>query len=474
MAITNLDALRPIQIEIKYHLESYNYTLSKLSEMTNINVGHLCGFLKGERDLTVDQLDSIGKVFGQPAGWLYDLYIDECFPNGKVSIRRVKNYLIQCAEIGRKDYIQSVVDRLLASYKAIDIFFYVAERLFHRGRKKESAYFYQLVVDNEIPSRKERFLLSHYRLFRVSEKINTEAVLRSVINFEPYWKRLEEGQQLDALLKLAGCYKVLHRWTEVGRYADKLLEQADSIYDQLYEERRNKNKTTKVFKLENNLVAYYGQGYLLKAISLEKQGLYEQAKVFVGYCTDLKWFELLDETERVEVEKYKHFGLEYAFRLDMLIGNTNLLDDYTKYLKDHPEGILSGLVAILEAANKHGFTVDATLDEFSNEIDSFNRYHESTNLDHQLEFRYQLTIYQFKNKRYQNGITEALRCLTLSSILNKSKEFIKCVALFEAYRDHASSQQERGYKIALEEVMNDGTLKGRSHPLSEERPIVKH
>lgn len=174
------------------------------------------------------------------------------------------------------------------------------------------------------------------------------------------------------------------------------------------------------------------------------------------------------------MEKYKHLAQEYMYRLDMLMGNKNMLDDYTKYLKDHPEGFLSGLVAILEAANKHGFTVDATLDEFSNEIDSFNRYHESTNLDHQLEFRYQLTIYQFKNKRYQNGITEALRCLTLSSILNKSKEFIKCVALFEAYRDHASSQQERDYKIALEEVMNDGTLKGRSHPLSEERPIVKH
>ncbi|AIG26820.1 hypothetical protein BRLA_c025000 [Brevibacillus laterosporus LMG 15441] len=48
------------------------------------------------------------------------------------------------------------------------------------------------------------------------------------------------------------------------------------------------------------------------------------------------------------------------------------------------------------------------------------------------------------------------------------------MALFKAYRDQATSQQERDYKIALEEVMNDGTLKGRSHPLSEERPIVKH
>ncbi|CCF16741.1 hypothetical protein BLGI_4710 [Brevibacillus laterosporus GI-9] len=48
------------------------------------------------------------------------------------------------------------------------------------------------------------------------------------------------------------------------------------------------------------------------------------------------------------------------------------------------------------------------------------------------------------------------------------------MALFEAYRNHASSQQERDYKKTLEDVMNDGTLKGRSHPLSEERPIVKH
>ncbi|CCF16714.1 putative DNA-binding protein [Brevibacillus laterosporus GI-9] len=474
MTIPNLRVLRPIQTEIKYYLGSYNYTLSKLSELTNINSGHLCGFLKGERDLTVDQLDSIGKVFDQPVGWLYDLYIDECFPDGKVATRRVKNYLIHCAEIGRKDYIKLVVDRLPASHKAIDIFFDVAERLFHRGRQKESAYFYQLVIDNEIPSRKGRFVLSHYRLFLAFEKTNTEAVWKAVAKFEPYWKRLEEGQQLDALLQLAGCYKVLHRWTEVGRYADKLLEQADSIYDQLYEERRNKNKTTKVFKLENNLVAYYGQGYLLKAISLEKQGLYEQAKVFVGYCTDLKWFELLDETGRVEVEKYKHFGLEYAFRLDMLMGNTSVLCDYVEYLKEHPDGVLSGLVAILESANKHEFIVDDVLYEFSNKIDSFNSRYDPTNVDYHLQFRYQLAMYLFKNERFQEGIVETLRCLTLATILNSNRESIKCVAFYETHREHATPQQERDYKLALREVINDGRINWRSYPPRKERPTIKH
>ncbi|ALA07415.1 putative DNA-binding protein [Brevibacillus phage SecTim467] len=474
MTIPSLRVLRPIQEEIKHHFESNNYTFKKLSELTKINSGHLYGVLKGERDLTVDQLDSIGKAFEQSAGWLYDLYIDECFPNGKIATRRVKDYLIHCAEIGRKDYIKLVVDRLPASYKTTNIFFDVAGILFRRGRQKESAYFYQLVIDNEKTNRTQRFVLSHYRLFlaSVSEKTNTEEIWRAVAKFEPYWKRLEEGQQLDALLQLAGCYKTLNRWVEVGKYADKLLEQADSIYDQLYEKKRDKNKITKGFKLENNLVAYYGQGYMLKIISLERQGLYEQAKVFVGYCTDLGWFELLDETGRVEVEKYKHFALEYSFRLDMLKGNTSMLYDYVEYLREYPDSVLSGLITILESANKHGFIVDDVLDEFSDKIDSFG--YDPTNVDYHLQFRYQFALYLFKNGRFQEGIVETLRCFNLATILNSNRESIKCVAFFETHREHATPQQEQDYKLALREVINDGRINGCSYPPRKEHPSIKH
>ncbi|MBG9790518.1 DNA-binding protein [Brevibacillus laterosporus] len=467
----------PIRAEIERHLRSSIYTVSKLSELAKIDAGHLGSFLNGHPrwTLSVNQLDAIGQAFGKPVGWLYDLYVEECFRSGKVSKRRVKSYLVQCAEIGRYDCIQMVVPRVLEDPKHIEVFFDVAEQLFYKGRQKESIFFYQLVVNNEVNFHKKQNVMSRYRLFQMSEKTNTEMLWKAVLLFEPLRKGLSKHCQLDALSRLGNHCCTLGRWKEVGKYAEELLESVNSVYkDEMLKKKRGNDEEIELLNPERHLVAYYGQGYLLKALSLEKQGHYEQAKKFVGYCTDLRRFKLLGETGRVEVEKYKHLALEYMYRLDMLMGDTSVLGDYTRYLKDHPEGVLSGLVAILESANKHGFTVDAILDEFSNKIDSFNSYHDSIDLDHHLQFRYQLAIYQFKNERYQNGITETLRCLTLSIILNSSKEFIRCVALFEAYRDHATSQQERDYKIALEEVMRDERLIGRPHPHSEERPTVKH
>ncbi|PPA81171.1 hypothetical protein C4A76_24085 [Brevibacillus laterosporus] len=93
--------------------------------------------------MLIRHLDEIGKVFGEPPGWLYHLYIEECFTlSGKVSKRRVRPYLIRCAEIGRYDCIEKIASILLDQAKNIDILFSTAEQLFQKGKHKESAYFF--------------------------------------------------------------------------------------------------------------------------------------------------------------------------------------------------------------------------------------------------------------------------------------------------------------------------------------------
>ncbi|RAP22808.1 hypothetical protein C2W64_03459 [Brevibacillus laterosporus] len=471
------NAVRSIRSEIIKRLKSHGYTLLKLSEMTCINIGHLSGFLKGNptRALTVDQLNAIGQAFGEPAGWLYDLYVEECFPKGKVAKRRVRAYLVNCAEIGRHDCIQLIIPRLLEDLKYIEVLFDVAKQLFYKGKQKESIYFYQLVVDNEENSHSERFLMSHYRLFQISEKANTEAVWKAAVHFEPFRKRLSEEHQLEALLRLACYCRTLHKWKEVEKYADELKELAILVHrDELSKKKRGKNIEIKLFNPESLLVVYYGQGHLLKAVSLEKQGLFEEAKEFVSSYVDLSWFELLDEAGRIEVEKFKLLAKENMYRLDVLMGDTSVLADYITFLEDHPEEILSGLVTIVESANKHGFTVDAILDKFSEEIGSFHDYHDSSSVEHHLWFRYQLAIYHFQNKQPKNGVKEILRCMTFTTITNSSKNFIRCLALFEEHRCHATAQQESDFEKILEEVVNNESLDGRPHPIREERPMVIH
>lgn len=207
---------------------------------------------------------------------------------------------------------------------------------------------------------------------------------------------------------------------------------------------------------------------------MEKQGLYEQAKKFLAGCTNLTQFELLDNSGKLETDKFRKLIVSNICRLDILMGNKNILSDYVEFLEDNSTEILSGFISIVESANKCGFSIDTILEKFSREIHSFDNYRDSANVDGHLQFRYQLAIYHVKNKRFNNGIQEILKCMNLSTLLNGSKDFMRCVALFEVYRSHAVANQEGEYKKILEEVMSHETLKGRSHPLSEERPIVKH
>ncbi|WP_353057204.1 helix-turn-helix transcriptional regulator [Brevibacillus sp. MER 51] len=127
-----------------YRLQKQNgYTLSKLGELSGINHGHLSDIVRGKRFITIGQLDALAKVFGQPSGWLYDLYTSECFTKDKASRTRLLPYLIRCAEIGLHDSIQQVVSKLLDDRKNVGILFSVAEQLFANGKLIQSVPFYQ-------------------------------------------------------------------------------------------------------------------------------------------------------------------------------------------------------------------------------------------------------------------------------------------------------------------------------------------
>jgi transcriptional regulator with XRE-family HTH domain len=77
---------RSLRSEIEHHLKEHDYTLSKLGELTGINPGHLNEMLNGDppRVITIGQLDAMAAALGQAPGWLYELYEEECFSEGKV------------------------------------------------------------------------------------------------------------------------------------------------------------------------------------------------------------------------------------------------------------------------------------------------------------------------------------------------------------------------------------------------------
>ncbi|USG65828.1 helix-turn-helix transcriptional regulator [Brevibacillus ruminantium] len=433
-----------LRLEIERKQRQYGYTLSKLSKLSGINHGHLSDIFRGNRPMTIGQLDALAVVFGQSPGWLYQLYVDECFTNERVSRPRVMRYLIRCAEIGEQSCVEQVVSKLLDNRKNVDILFSVAEKLFESGKRKESIPFYQFVVDSEKDSHSDRFVISQYRLFRAMQGENMEENWRAIIRFEPYRNRLPENYQLDGLLHLANACFMLQEWKKVEKYADELRSLAMRVYQEELSKRKN-GKICGPLRTERHLVVYYGQGFLAKGVALQMQGLYREAKLYVKGYADLGWFELLDGTGYREVEKFKIWAKANSYTYDLLMGQTNVLPEYLEFLAKHPEEIPAGLLTIMEAASKYDILINPVLEQYAEEIERFYNYNDQVNISRQYQFRYHKMIYELKNGFISNAIEEILYCLDLSDKLRNQQAFKRCTALFWEYRQQATEKQKRIY-----------------------------
>ncbi|UFJ41484.1 helix-turn-helix transcriptional regulator [Brevibacillus humidisoli] len=400
--------LKPsIRSEIAKHMKAKGYTLSKLNTLTGINSGHLSEILNGKppRAITIRQLDAIAAAFGYEPGWLYELYPEECATPERVSRPRVIPYLIRCAELGREDLIEEVVPVLMENPKNVSILFTVGEQLYEAGKQKESALFYRLVIDNEKDNHSDHYLISQYRLFRASLGADIEQNWKAVIRFEPFRNRLPVGYRLDGLLQLANICYTLHKWKDMEQYADELRELATVVYQNELREKK-RNRQSEPLQTERHLVVYYGQGYLIKSVALEKQGLYHLAKQYIAGYADLGWFELLDEVGRKEVNKFRLWATANSYYIDVCMGNIEVLPDYVRFLADHPNELLTGMAVIVESAVKHGFSIDSILDRFAENISHFHERQSPIDCERYYHFRYWLTKYQIQKGEYTTRLEQ--------------------------------------------------------------------
>lgn len=316
--------------------------------------------------------------------------------------------------------------------------------MFNKGREDESIFFYKIVAENESDSYSERLAISHLRIFKsILEIDDSDVKLRAVFTFEPFRGRLPENMQLDGLLQLTQLCFDLRKWEKMEIFADEMRTLANAVYrDQL---RKNTDSRVETLHTARPLVVYYGHGYLLKSISLTKQGKYEEAKKYTAGYADLSWFEILDEDGLDAVEHFKLFAIANSYTLEMLQGNEAVLPEYTAFLADHPGEILAGLITIMDSANRYGFTVDNVLLRFSREMLRFEQYQEPNNVDRLYRLYYQISIYRINRKQYGIGMEYLLMCLELSIKQNNGKDFINCVTLFETNRAYATLEQQEKY-----------------------------
>lgn len=282
--------------------------------------------------------------------------------------------------------------------------------------------------------------MSHYRLFSITQGTDAEKNWKAVIRFDPFRNRLPENYRLDALFQLAKVCFALKKWNEVEAYAGELVELSTILCgDEEVAPKRHP-------------VYYYGMGLLYKAAIAEERGLFELSKKYVHRYANLEWFEPLDEAGQKEVERFKTWGKANLYTLEVLTGNEGIIDEYADYLAslNQLNDVVAGLNSILAAANTYGFNVDHVLTRFSGSIARFDLFNDDPILsDRHLQYRYYKALYAFRQNRVPEGLYETLRCLSLAKQMKKYEDTFHCISLFEKYREYASVEQLRDYRLAV-------------------------
>ncbi|MEC0183446.1 DNA-binding protein [Paenibacillus peoriae] len=408
-----------IRSKIETELKQRDYSFSSFSKISGINRGTFSSMLNSNppKPISVRQMDLITKALGYPEDWLYESYIDECFYEGKSHWKRIKPFLLRCVELGRKDCIQKVLSRLTEDLSYVPTIFEFAEELFKGGKEKESVPFYACVIENEKYRHSERLAISQYKRFKACTMSDLEKSLELVLEFIPYRNLLPEHYQLEAIHKITNIYFYLHKWDEIEKYGRELKELAYVIYTN-QQKRKEKRRATTWLHTERHLVFYYGYGFLSVSTALQKKGYIKEARAELEGYADLSWFKGLDSEGEADVEQFRVWAKANSYTLDLLLGKRESLPAYITFLENHPEEISSGLVTILETANRYDFDVDSIIDKYSEQIKRSQESDDVKQLTYYYCYMYQLAIYHYRRGKILKGQKDTLNYLLLSQQRN--------------------------------------------------------
>jgi len=449
-----------IRAELESFIKKEGITLHQFAERSGINVGTLSGIINGNRPISIGQLDVITDVMGLPEGSFYEMYADESFASKAAPHwRRLRPFLLRCAELRRHDCIQKTLELLIEDIKQVAGIFETAEIMFEQGLIESAILLYECVIESERSSHSERLAISYFRLFQIYQKDRHKG-FTAAVQFLPYRHRLPEALVLDGLVMLIDLFAVNEKWDEAEDYADELCHIAYKLYENKFWKDPN-------FNPSRPLVYYYGRGYLSKAGAYEYRRMYDESRVWISKYEDLSWFEGLDEAGNLEVERYKMFAEANLLSIDIKEGNRSRISEYIAFLEENPSEVLEGLTTLLESANRHKFFVDEYLNRFAEEIKYYSKvtqkgwgnqknnqvsYNDSYHTFRCAIFFQKYAIYCFRKKMVDDGIENILSSLRFSNKINSKSTISNNMILFEFFRHYSTEGQKSTYLKLCEEA----------------------
>ncbi|CAM4495385.1 transcriptional regulator [Paenibacillus macerans] len=428
--------------------------ISQLSKQAGLNTGTMSAILHSQRVLSVHQLDRITTVMNLPDGHFYEQYIQECLNEVAPNWRRIKPFLYRCAELDKLDCIKQTVNLLLDNLVYSSPLFEVAEDLIAQGKRMAAAILYESVALSEKSQHSERLAYCQYKLFLTRLGSDQEQNYRAAIQFEPFVERLDEIDQLDALKNLADTYRSLRRWDKVYKICIKLKQLAKIQYS-LPHSRKNNNQDI-VKKLPRPLFFYVAFSNLLISNTYYEQGDYELALQILSEAADLAWVKEADKDTLYWRNLFQEWTQANILLTKLMAGNIELLPEYVNYFEKKENEILTGLWNIMIVANRYKINVDHVLTKFETVLSNVleqeeNEIYNQQNTDNKLVgLLCELADYYLFREDYEQGFKSLMHGLKKSTMINNESSMLRCMRLFERFRNVASAESKVEYHQLVE------------------------
>ncbi|WNS46746.1 helix-turn-helix transcriptional regulator [Paenibacillus sp. MMS20-IR301] len=439
-----------IQAELAAFLKREGKTINQFAGISGVNSGTLSSIINGNRPIAMQQLDRITSGMGLPEGAFYELYIDECVVHSTPDWRRLGPFLQRCAELDKLECIRQVVQIIMDNITYAPVLFETAEEFYRQGKLQAAALLYEGVADSEKYQHSERLALCQYRLFTIRTGSDPEADFRAATRFEYFVERLDESDQLDALQGLAEIYLSLQHWDKIRLLSEELYHKAAIQYENMQHVPRRQEERKKPLR---PLCYYILYAHWLQSVVCIEQGEYEQALYYVSRYSEMGWITEDSAAVREIREQFARRGEIEACMLRLLCGGQELLPAYVEYIGTAELGLLTGMLRLVEAANRFRWRIDELLTRFQPQLERLRLAGEeqqpvsaAADTAKYPALLYELALYYFTTDRQEQGVASLFHSLEAAAVLETEDSVLRSVRLFEEYRGAASAADQEYYK----------------------------
>ncbi|MED5017819.1 hypothetical protein P9847_10935 [Paenibacillus chibensis] len=265
---------------------------------------------------------------------------------------------------------------------------------------------------------------------------------------------------IDILVNMVKMAFAMENWEEVISLSTRLLETAKVIAS-------HPSKTSgERIETKRHISYYFGYSYLMQGLAFQKLKQYALSIECIEYYRDLSWLNDSTDEAITIVEDFNKFAKANLLTLDILTGNRNKLPEYTEFLQQNPDQILSGLITILESAILYSYNVDHVLEPLRSHIRDASFYTEQVLATKYLSYSFMLALYYSLNDHTQEAIIISLHNLSLCDKLGNDKYFKKTIALFETIKIYASVSQLEEYSRILKIIFEGEISNEKGHRFS--------